>query len=156
MSKKPECPKEISGLPVVCTWIEGWQEKMGEFIDKKQDFILLGEEEYLKKIEEAFRKKALKELIKIILLGGAGAVALSGITSTSLSVALGLGVFAVADPEPISKAVVIAAVTAILGITAALLIWKIIKLLKDRDNIIFTFEVGPEGFRFLRIQFRAT
>jgi len=36
---------------------------MGEFIDKKQDFVLLGEEEYLKKVEEAFRKKVLKELI---------------------------------------------------------------------------------------------
>jgi len=130
--------------------------KNGRVYRQKAGFYFVGRRRIFKKIEEAFRKKALKELIKIILLGGAGAVALSGITSTSLSVALGLGVFAVADPEPISKAVVIAAVTAILGITAALLIWKIIKLLKDRDNIIFTFEVGPEGFRFLRIQFRAT
>jgi len=142
-----ECPKEINGLPVVCTWVEGWQEKMGEFIDKKQDFILLGEEEYLKQIEEAYRKKALKDLVKVILLGGAGAVALPGITSTSLSIALGLGIFAAADPEPISKTVVIAAVAAILGITAAVLIWKMIKLLKDRVEFVkfkFPFGTGVE------------
>jgi hypothetical protein len=41
VSKNLECPKEINGLPVICTWIEGWQEKMGEFIDKRQNFIFV-------------------------------------------------------------------------------------------------------------------
>jgi hypothetical protein len=156
MTKKLECPKEINGLPVVCTWIEGWQEKMGEFIDKKQDFILLGEEEYLKQIEKAYRERAWKELIKIILLGGAGAVAVPGITAGSLSVALSLGVFAVADPEPISKIVLIVAVGAVIGITGAILIWKIIKLLKEWDEVEFDYNIGPGGYKLISIRFRAS
>ena len=143
--KTSTCPEKIGGLPVVCTWVEGWQKKMAELIDRKQDFILLGEEEYLKKVKEAYYKKSLKELVKIILLGRAGAVALPGITSTSLSIALGLGFFAAADPEPVSKSVLIAAVAAILGITAAIVIWNIVKLYKDR-NIDFVFRVDVRGF----------
>jgi len=127
---------------------------MAEFIDKKQDFVLLGEEDYLKQIEEAYRKRVLKDFIKIILLGGAGAVALPGITASSLSIALGLGIFAVADPEPVSKTALIAAVMLILGITVAVLIWNIVKLFKDRD-VELKFRVGHGPYGVLEFHFRA-
>ena len=144
-----KCPREIDDLPVVCTWEENWQKKMAEFIEKEQDFILLGEQEYLKQIEKAYKRKSLKDLIKIILLGGAGALALPGITSTSLSVALGLSFFAAADPEPVSKTVLIIAVGAIIGITAALVIWGIIKLLKGGNiNFVFRTDFGGIEVRF--------
>jgi len=138
------CPKVIDGLPVICTWEENWQKKMAQFIEKEQDFILLGEQEYLKQIEKAYRNKSLKELAKIILLGGAGALALPGITSTSLSIALGLGLFAAADPEPISKTALTIAAGAIIGVTAVVVIWGIIKLLRG-GNIRFVLRTDLEG-----------
>ena len=131
-----ECPKEIDGVPVICTWEKEWQKKMGEYIEKKQDFILLGEKEYLEQVKNAYEQKKLKELIKIILLGGAGAAALPGITTTSLSAALGLGTFCVVDPEPISKTILLIVVGAILGTAAAILIWRIVKWVKDKAKII--------------------
>ena len=147
------CPKVIDGLPVICTWEENWQKKMAQFIEKEQDFILLGEQEYLKQIEKAYRNKSLKELAKIILLGGAGALALPGITSTSLSIALGLGLFAAADPEPISKTALTIAAGAIIGVTAVLVIWGIIKLLRG-GNIEFVFRSDLKGIGGIEVHFR--
>ena len=109
--------------------------KMGKLIDKKQDFILIGEKEYLKQLEEAHTKRNLKKFIQVVLLGG-GALALPGISAISLSAALGLGFFAAADPEPISKAAMIIAVAAILSVTAAILIYKITKLYINRADFV--------------------
>jgi len=125
---------------------------MIEFVEKEQDFILLGDQEYLRQIEEAYRNKSLKKFIKIILLGGAGALALPGITSTSLSLALGLSFFAAADPEPVSKTALIIAAGAIVGVTAAVVIWGIIKLLKG-GNINFVFRTDLGGIGGIEIRF---
>ena len=141
--EKRECPKEVNGLPVVCTWVEGWQKKMAEFIDKKQDFVLTGKEEYLRNVKKAYCRKSVKEFIELILLGGAGAVALPGVSATSLGTALGLSCFATADPEPVSKTIFIAIVAAIVGVTAAILIWKLFMAL--RMKIDFKVESNVPG-----------
>jgi len=147
------CPKVIDGLPVVCTWEKNWQKRMADFIEKEQDFILLGEQEYLEQVKKAYVNKSLKELIKVILLGGAGALALPGITSTSLSVALGLGLLATVDPEPVSKTALTIAVGAIVGVTAVLVIWGIIKLLKG-GNVEFVFRTDFKDIGGVEVHFR--
>ena len=137
------CPDKVDGIPAVCTWVEGWQKKMSEFIEKRQNFILLGEEEYLKQVKEAYEKRNWKKFVKIILLGsGTGAVALPGITSASLTTALGLGMFSAIDPEPISKVIILVIIGAILGATAATIIWTTIALYKDDNAKLKLVEVN--------------
>ena len=146
-----QCPEEIDGLPVVCTWVKGWQEKMAKFIEKRQDFILLGEEEYISQIEKAYKKRDLKNLIKVILLGGSGAVAVSGITMAKITAALGF--LAAADPEPISKTAFLIVLTIIfvsLGLGGVALFIK--EIVKNNIEIDFGFNIKEIDIADIKIK----
>ena len=134
-NQNPLCPKEVNGLPVVCTWEEKWQEKMGEYIKKKQDFILLGPKEYIENIKKKYESRDYEGYAALFLLGGYGALGFPGLSATSLSTTLGLSAFATADPEPTSKTILIALVAGIVGLAVAYLIWEVICLFKDKVKL---------------------
>lgn len=150
--RKNDCPKEINGLPVVCTWMKDWQKQAAEYIKKKQDFILLGERQYLEELIETYKKGDFKKFAKLFLLGGgAGAVALTGVSSTTLSIVFGLGTFSLLDPEPISK-IAAAAIAGVVGAVVLAILIALFYLFKDRKNIEFKLQAG----NILMIHFKAS
>ncbi len=54
-----ECPKEHEGLPMVCLYEEGWEQKIRNFLEENQSFILIGPEEELKLLQEVLEKLEL-------------------------------------------------------------------------------------------------
>jgi len=60
---------------------------------------------------------------------------------------------ATADPEPVSKTALTVAVGAIIGVTAVLVIWGIIKLLRG-GNIEFVFRTDFKDIGGVEVHFR--
>ena len=59
-----ECPKEHEGLPVVCLYEEGWEQKIRNFLEENQSFVLIGPETSLKKFKELLEDTMLVDIEK--------------------------------------------------------------------------------------------
>jgi len=107
---------------------KNWQKEMSEAMEKNEKFILITDNEELAKgiVEKKLKMKTLKMILLGSAAGGAGIAGLSGIAG----IAATSSIVAVADPEPVSKTVMIV-VSAICFAIGAGFLYLLIKMLMN-------------------------
>lgn len=67
-----DCPEEEGGLPVICSWEDGWHKKVAKLIHEKRNFIFYGNAKTIKILEKLhnFAQKAVVASI----FGGIGSI----------------------------------------------------------------------------------
>jgi hypothetical protein len=111
-----------------------WQKKMAKTMKEGEPFSLATSDE---KLAEALKKgKFNVGSLKLILLGSGVAGAVAGLTGAA-KISVGIALIAIADPEPVSKAVLvtIAVVTSAVGCG---FVYKLIKMLYQNK---YTFNI---------------
>lgn len=122
-----------------------WQKKMEECMRKKEKFILITTDEKLAKSLE--KNEINVGTLKLILFGSSSIAGLSGIAGLAGSTSL----MAAADPEPITKAILVVVAT-ICFLLGAYYVYKLVKKLLNKEykfTLITKIEIGIATVQFI-------
>jgi hypothetical protein len=142
-------------MKTIDTSIKGWQKQMDAYMKNGETFTLLTTDP---KLADALEKgKYNVGLIKLILFGSGATGASAGLAVVGVSgaakIAAGTAIFALADPEPVSK-VILAVISAICFLVGCYFVYRLIKLLvgnrykfhvekRDSSGNVYTFNAQP-------------
>jgi len=137
--------KEEVLYPVVSTSSEGWQKRLAGLVNRRESFVLKGDDEFLAEVEESLKNSSLKRLIELLLLGGGGTPSSLKVDGDRLKTLLSLPLFS-REPGLVSKVVLLLTSGAFLetgmsGVVAAALDLLNSGVLTERVNggLLFNF-----------------